>query len=78
MYEVLEEMLIKYLDPSLIQNEDETVREEADDGDKPVVIAISSSTEKLRALKELLSGGYKGVFVKDMDSAAKYVEKNRT
>ncbi len=78
MYEALEEMLIKYLDPSLIQNEDETVREEADDGDKPVVIAISSSTEKLRALKELLGGGYKGVFVKDMDSAAKYVEKNRT
>ncbi|MBE5849944.1 MAG: response regulator [Lachnospiraceae bacterium] len=78
MYEALEEMLIKYLDPSLIQNEDEAVREEADDGDKPVVIAISSSTEKLRALKELLSGGYKGVFVKDMDSAAKYVEKNRT
>ena len=71
-------MLIKYLDPSLIQNEAEPVREEADDGDKPVVIAVSSSTEKLRALKELLGGGYKGVFVKDMDSAAKYVEKNRT
>ncbi len=78
IYEALEEMLIKYLDPSLIQNEAEPVREEADDGDKPVVIAVSSSTEKLRALKELLGGGYKGVFVKDMDSAAKYVEKNRT
>ncbi|MCR5686416.1 MAG: response regulator [Lachnospiraceae bacterium] len=82
MYEALEEMLIKYLNPSLIQNEggvkgDDRPESEADDGDKPVVIAVSSSADKLRALKELLGGGYKGVFVKDMDSAAKYVEKNR-
>ena len=83
MYEALEEMLIKYLNPSLIQSEDEIKTDdrsgsEADDDNKPVVIAVSSSTDKLRALKELLGSGYKGVFVKDMDSAAKYVEKNRT
>ena len=82
MYEALEEMLIKYLNPSLIKNEteenenDRTVSDT--DEDRPVVIAISRSPDKLRSLKELLGGGYKGVFVKDMDSAAKYVEKNRT
>ena len=79
MYDALEEMLIKYLDPALISKED--VRKEqkdaADDGEKPVVIAVSPSTEKLRDLKELLGSSCKGVFVKDMDSAAKYVEKNR-
>ncbi len=82
MYEALEEMLIKYQNPSLIKNEteenenDRTVSDT--DEDRPVVIAISRSPDKLRSLKELLGGGYKGVFVKDMDSAAKYVEKNRT
>jgi CheY-like chemotaxis protein len=82
MYEALEEMLIKYLDPSLIQKEDETGKsaseEPAADEEKPVVIAVSGSSDKLRALKELLGSSYKGVFVKDMDSAARFVEKNRT
>ncbi len=81
MYEALEEMLIKYLDPSLIQKEDEksdsALKENVPDEEKPVVIAVSGSSDKLRALKELLGGDYKGVFVKDMDSAAKFVEKNR-
>ena len=83
MYKALEEMLIKHLNPSLIQNEGDEKETDltdikSDDADKPVVIAISSSSEKLRSLKELLGSGYKGVFVKDMDSAAKFVEKNRT
>lgn len=82
MYGALEEMLIKYLDPSLIQKEDESgksaSKEPASDEEKPVVIAVSGSSDKLRALKELLGSSYKGVFVKDMDSAAKFVEKNRT
>ncbi len=73
MYEALEEMLIRYLDPSLIERD-----ESEQDDDKPIVIAISQSSDKLRAIKELLGGSYKGVFVKDLDSAAKFVEKNRT
>ncbi|MCR4740584.1 MAG: response regulator [Lachnospiraceae bacterium] len=81
MYEALEEMLIKHLDPSLIQKEDDMSKSDAEesapDEEKPVVIAISGSSDKLRALKELLGSKYKGVFVKDMDSAAKFVEKNR-
>ncbi len=83
MYEALEEMLIKYLDPSLIEKEDVINKsgkedEKDRDDDKPIVIAVSQSPDKLRTIKELLGGSYKGVFVKDMDSAAKFVEKNRT
>ncbi len=80
MYEALEEMLIKYLDPSLIQKDDEISKsalgENVQDEEKPIVIAVSASPDRLRELKELLGSGYKGVFVKDMDSAARYIEKN--
>ncbi|MBR4574186.1 MAG: response regulator [Lachnospiraceae bacterium] len=83
MYEALEEMLIRYLDPSLIEKEAVTGKsrgkdENEQDDDKPIIIAVSQSPAKLRAIKEMLGGSYKGVFVKDMDSAAKFVEKNRT
>ena len=81
IYKALEELLIKYLDPALIGG-DEAVgtggkNEGSDSEDMPVVIAVSDSSDKLKKLKTLLGDGYKGVFVKDMDSAAKYVEKNR-
>ncbi len=75
MYDALEEMLIKYLPPDLIQKEESNKEEE--DTDKPVVIGISASSDKLRALKEQLGNAYKGVFVKDMDSAARFIDKNR-
>ena len=83
MYEALEEMLIRYLDPSLVEKEAVTGKsrgndENEQDDDKPIIIAVSQSPDKLRAIKEMLGGSYKGVFVKDMDSAAKFVEKNRT
>ncbi len=77
MYEALEELLMKYLPPDLIQKEEAAVEKE-DDIDKPVVIAVSASPVKLRALKEQLGNACKGVFVKDMDSAARFIEKNRT
>ncbi len=82
MYEALEEMLIRYLDPSLIEKEALTDKsngngENEQDDDKPIVIAVSQSSDKLRTIKDLLGGNYKGVFVRDLDSAAKYVEKNR-
>ena len=83
MYEALEEMLIRHLDPSLMEKEaviDKKSGEDQNeqDEDKPIIIAVSQSPDKLRTIKELLGGRYKGVFVKDMDSAAKFVEKNRT
>ena len=80
MYEALEEMLLKYLSPELIRTLDETVREKEEDAseeDKPIVIAISPSSDRLRTLKEQLGGSCKGVFVKDMAAAAKFIEKNK-
>ena len=79
LYEALEELLIKYLDSALIGDSDGAVPEsETESGEKPVVIAVSESPDKLKKLKSLLGDGYKSVFVRDMDSAARFVEKNRT
>ena len=80
MYEALEEMLLKYLSPELIRTLDETVREKEEDAseeEKPIVIAISPSSDRLRTLKEQLGGSCKGVFVKDMAAAARFIEKNK-
>lgn len=84
MYEALETLLLKYLDKSLILSKEPAAALEAenpDDGsddEKPLVIAVSSSSDKLKALKALLKDGYKGVFVKDEESAARYLAKNRS
>ena len=76
MYDALEAILIKYLKPELIRQETDTDKEE-DDTDKPVVIAISGSADKLRKIKSLLGDSYKGVFVKDTASAEKYLSKQK-
>ena len=47
----------------------------AEAGEKPLVIAISDSSEKLRRIKSLLGNEGKGVFVKDVESAEKYLSK---
>jgi signal transduction histidine kinase/DNA-binding NarL/FixJ family response regulator len=85
MYRALEEVLRRLLNPALVEeasSSKETSRDakapgSTGEGETPVVIGISPSSEKLRELKALLGSGYKGVFVKDMESAARYVEKNR-
>ena len=76
IYEALEELLIRYLNPALLANGNDASDEETED--RPVVIAVSEYPDKLKKLKALLGDGYRSVFVRDMDSAAKYVEKNRT
>lgn len=53
--------------------DDEITEEE---GEKPLVIAISDSSEKLRKIKALLGNEGKGVFVRDFESASKYLAKN--
>ena len=75
MYDALEAILLKYLDPDLIQT-DTGDEAETEEGEKPVVIAISDSSDKLRKIKARLGGDYKGVFVKDAESAVKYLAKN--
>ena len=76
IYDSLEAILQKHLDPGIIQK-DTVKKSEPDDADRPVVIAISGSSEKLRAVKSLLGDSYRGVFVKDEQSALKYLSKNR-
>ena len=46
-------------------------------GEKPLVIAISGSSDELRRVKSLLGDSCKGVFVKDAESASKYLAKKR-
>lgn len=83
MYDALEVVLEKYLDKKLVKKTEQNIesdKPEADaeeDGDKPLVIAVSRSSDKLKQLKDLLGSKYKGVFVKDIASAEKYLEKNR-
>lgn len=82
MYEALEAILLKYLKPELLQTEAEAnaesepdISEAVADEEKPVVIAISSSSDQLRKIKSRLGDDCKGVFVKDIASAAKYLAK---
>lgn len=77
MYEALEAVLLKYIDSSLIMDQADAAEiKTEDDGEKPLVIAISSSSEKLRRIKSGLDDDCKGVFVKDTASALKYLTKN--
>ena len=83
MYDALEVLLIKNLKESLILSEEQVRNLEAvkaadaDDGEKPLVIAVSSSSDKLKAIKSLLGNVCKGVFVKDVESAEKYLAKTK-
>ena len=43
---------------------------------KPVVLVISDDKEKLVGMKQVLKENYKGVFVRDEDSAKRYLEKH--
>ena len=87
IYSDLEALLVKYLDDSLILSRDQIEAEErkaaekaavsgSDAEDKPVVLVINKSPEKLKELKEVLSARYKGVFVKDEAAAEKYLSKH--
>ena len=40
------------------------------------MLVISPSTDRLNEIKELIGSRYKGVFVKDEEKAAKYLEKH--
>ena len=68
MYSALETVLLKYLDDGLIKNVE-------DEGEKPIIIAISDSSDKLKNVKAFLGDRYKGVFVRDVKSAMRYLSK---
>ncbi len=70
MYEELESALKKYLPPALQTTREEQERQRAE---KPVVLVVSASAEKLREAKDVLSESYRGVFVRDEEKAEKYL-----
>ncbi len=87
MYADLENILLKYIDPSLLLTPEQLKEEEAkeaakkeadkaDDREKSVILVINDSPEKLKDLKEAIGGHYKGVFVRNEESASKYLEKH--
>ena len=81
MYEDLENILVKYLDKSLIVSEtaEEIKHPETNpdtEKEKPGVLVINDSPEKLKELKEVLSPRYNGFYVKDEASAQKVLSKH--
>lgn len=90
MYSDLESILRKYLDESLIREcpvestedkaSDSTAALSADrsdrSADKPLVIVIDDSSERLHMMKERLGDDCAGVFVRDKKSAATYLERH--
>jgi CheY-like chemotaxis protein len=80
IYQELEEILCKYLDESLIKKEDTSDASQnnpADTTGKPLVIVIDPSSDNLRSMKSKLDGSCKGVYVKDTESAVRYLEKHK-
>ncbi|MBO4904349.1 MAG: response regulator [Lachnospiraceae bacterium] len=76
MYNELEALLKKYIDKSKFVSSEQLKEEESEESDKPVVLVISDSSEKLKALKEMIGSRYKGVYVRDKEKAQKYLEKH--
>ena len=79
MFPELEDILAKYLDSNLIVSKEQFDAEEGKrpaTDDKQTVLMISDSAENLKGFKELLNNRYKGVFVKDAESARRYLEKH--
>ncbi len=77
IYEELEAVLRKYLKEELILSaEEQRKAEEEREKNKPIVLVVSASTEKLNEAKTVISDGYKGVFVKDDAQAEKYKAKH--
>ncbi|MCR4605188.1 MAG: response regulator [Eubacterium sp.] len=81
MSDALEAILLKYLKPEKIRSsestpESQTASEPAAGEDMPLIIAISDSSEKLRRIKSHLGDDCKGVYVKNVESAVRYLSKN--
>ena len=88
MYGELEAILLKYIDSSLLITEEELNKNEINNPseikeydetteDKPVVLVINNSSDKLKEFKDFLSEKYKGVLVKDEASAEKFMKNHK-
>ncbi|MBR1832025.1 MAG: response regulator [Ruminiclostridium sp.] len=81
MYSELEEVLLKFIDKRLLLTEEQLKEEaaamEREKANKPIILVISDSPERLNSLKEMIGDRYKGVYVRDEKKARKYMEKYR-
>ncbi len=80
MYPDLESVLLKYMDERLLNSdipEKATAPDAAaDPAENGVILVINDSPEKLRTIKEMIGTHYKGVYVRDEESARKYLSKH--
>lgn len=79
MYKALEAILHKYINERLIMKPDgeNAAGAEEPSAERPVILVVSDSKDKLDEMKELLGSRYKGVFVRDEEKASKYIEKHK-
>ena len=74
-------MLLKFIDKRLLLTEEQLKEEaaarEREKANKPVILVVSDSTDKLNSLKEMIGVRYKGVFVRDEAAAQKYLTKHK-
>jgi CheY-like chemotaxis protein len=75
IYDDLEKILYKYIDSSKILTP-EQIEAEEEKKNKPLVLVINSSSEKLNEIKELVGDRYKGVFVKNDEQARKFLARH--
>ena len=76
IYDDLEKILCKYIDSSKILTP-EQIEAEEEKKNRPLVLVINSSSEKLNEIKELLGDRYKGVFVKNYEQARKFLARHK-
>ncbi|MCR5591318.1 MAG: response regulator [Lachnospiraceae bacterium] len=76
MYSELEAVLLKYIDKRLLLTPEQLGKEEEAKLSKPVVLVIDEPSDKLTALREALTEKFKAVFVRDEESAGKFLSKH--
>ncbi len=78
VFKELERLLMIYLDKKLLVFDDDgsSVPEEVPEEEKPLVLVISNSPDKLREMKAVLGSSCKGVYVKNKETAEKYLSKH--
>lgn len=77
-YSELENLMLKYLGSGLVLSNEQVEEERKKKEDrKPVILVINESPEKLNVMKELIGDSFKGVYVRNEESAEKYRKKHK-
>ncbi len=76
IYGALEDILKKYIPKELLKKVDVEEVARMRERELPVILVISSDTDRLKRIKKALGENVKGVYVKDEISAEKYMSKH--